>query len=240
MESNKVYLGDCLELMPNHIEDKSIDMILCDLPYGTTQCKWDSIIDLDKLWNEYERVIKDNGVIVLFAAQPFTSALVMSNPKMFKYDWTWKKNRGTGHLNAKKQPMRDKEDILVFYKKQCNYYPQGLVYTGVDNNRLSRQMGRTELYGSEKHFKPCGMSNYPKQVLEFDKIATQKCLHPTQKPLDLIEYLIKTYTTEGDLILDNACGSGTTGVGAKNLNRKYILMELDPKFYDITVERLNR
>jgi site-specific DNA-methyltransferase (adenine-specific) len=240
MESNKVYLGDCLELMPNHIEDKSIDMILCDLPYGTTQCKWDSIIDLDKLWNEYERVIKDNGVIVLFGAQPFTSALVMSNPKMFKYDWTWKKNRGTGHLNAKKQPMRDKEDILVFYKKQCNYYPQGLVYTGVDNNRLSRQMGRTELYGSEKHFKPCGMSNYPKQVLEFDKIATQKCLHPTQKPLDLIQYLIKTYTTEGDLILDNACGSGTTGVGAKNLNRKYILMELDPKFYDITVERLNR
>tara|TARA_R110000851_G_scaffold37876_6_gene97535 strand:- start:4272 stop:4994 length:723 start_codon:yes stop_codon:yes gene_type:complete len=240
MESNKVYLGDCLELMPNHIEDKSIDMILCDLPYGTTQCKWDSVIDLDRLWNEYKRVIKDNGVIVLFAAQPFTSALVMSNPKMFKYDWTWKKNRGTGHLNAKKQPMRDKEDILVFYKKQCNYYPQGLVYTGADNNRLSRQKGRTELYGSEKHFKPCGMSNYPKQVLEFDKIATQKCLHPTQKPLDLIQYLIKTYTTEGDLILDNACGSGTTGVGAKNLNRNYILMELDPKFYDITVERLNR
>ena len=117
MESNKVYLGDCLELMPNHIEDKSIDMILCDLPYGTTQCKWDSVIDLDRLWNEYKRVIKDNGVIVLFAAQPFTSALVMSNPKMFKYDWTWKKNRGTGHLNAKKQPMRHIELISVFYKK---------------------------------------------------------------------------------------------------------------------------
>ena len=124
MKINEIYLGDCLELMPKHVEDKSIDMIFCDLPYGTTKCKWDSVIDLPKLWSEYERVIKDNGAIVLFAAQPFTSALVMSNPKLFKYDWVWQKPKGTGHLNAKKQPMRDKEDICVFYKKQCTYNPQ--------------------------------------------------------------------------------------------------------------------
>ena len=123
MKINEIYLGDCLELMPKHVEDKSVDMIFCDLPYGTTQNKWDSVIPLDELWKEYERVIKDNGAIVLFAAQPFTSALIMSNPKMFKYDWIWQKPKGTGHLNAKKQPMRDKEDILVFYKKNSANIP---------------------------------------------------------------------------------------------------------------------
>lgn len=238
MKINEIYLGDCLELIPKFVESKSVDMIFCDLPYGTTACKWDTIIPFDKLWSEYERVIKDNGAIVLFASQPFTSALVMSNPKMFKYDWVWRKNRGTGHLNAKKQPMRDKEDLLVFYKKQCTYNPQGLVEGVFNNDRPAKNKERRELYGTETNFGTSTKGNYPKQVLEFDKIPTQKCLHPTQKPLSLIEYMIKTYTNEGDLILDNTCGSGTTGLGAKNLGRNFIMMEQDPEYYEIARKRV--
>lgn len=238
MDINKTYLGNCLELMPKHIEDESIDMIFCDLPYGTTQNKWDSVIPLDKLWSEYERVIKDNGAIVLFAAQPFTSALVMSNPKLFKYDWTWQKPKGTGHLNAKKQPMRDKEDILVFYKNQCIYNPQ--MTEGKPYKEKSGWKGTEgyEGYGVDKRI---GNDNkgvrYPKQVQQFG-VVERGTLHPTQKPLSLIEYMIRTYTNEGDLILDNTCGSGTTGLGAKNLNRNYIMMEQDPKYYEIAKARV--
>lgn len=238
MDINKTYLGDCLELMPKLIDDKSIDMIFCDLPYGTTQNKWDSVIPLDKLWSEYERVIKDNGAIVLFAAQPFTSALVMSNPKLFKYDWTWKKPKGTGHLNAKKQPMRDKEDILVFYKKQCTYNPQ--MTKGEPYKEKSGWKGTEgyEGYGVDKRL---GNDNngvrYPKQVQQFG-VVERGTLHPTQKPLSLIEYMIRTYTNEGDLILDNTCGSGTTGLGAKNLGRNYIMMEQDPEYYEIAKARV--
>lgn len=238
MEINKIYLGDCLELMPKHVENKSVDMIFCDLPYGTTQNKWDSVIPLDKLWGEYERVIKDNGAIVLFAAQPFTSALVMSNPKLFKYDWTWQKPKGTGHLNAKKQPMRDKEDILVFYKKQCTYNPQ--MTKGEPYKEKSGWKGTDgyEGYGVDKRL---GNDNsgfrYPKQVQQFG-VVERGTIHPTQKPLSLIEYMIRTYTNEGDLILDNCAGSGTTGLGAKNLNRNYIMMEQDPKYYEIACKRV--
>ena len=238
MKINEIYLGDCLELMPKHVEDKSIDMIFCDLPYGTTKCKWDSVIDLPKLWSEYERVIKDNGAIVLFAAQPFTSALVMSNPKLFKYDWVWQKPKGTGHLNAKKQPMRDKEDICVFYKKQCTYNPQ--MTKGEPYKEKSGWKGTEgyEGYGVDKRL---GNDNngvrYPKQVQQFG-VVERGTLHPTQKPLSLIEYMIRTYTNEGDLILDNTCGSGTTGLGAKNLNRNYIMMEQDPKYYEIACKRV--
>lgn len=238
MDINKTYLGNCLELIPKHVDDKSIDMIFCDLPYGTTQNKWDSVIPLDKLWSEYERVIKDNGAIVLFAAQPFTSALVMSNPKLFKYDWTWQKPKGTGHLNAKKQPMRDKEDICVFYKKQCTYNPQ--MTKGEPYKEKSGWKGTEgyEGYGVDKRL---GNDNngvrYPKQVQQFG-VVERGTLHPTQKPLSLIEYMIRTYTNEGDLILDNTCGSGTTGLGAKNLNRNYIMMEQDPKYFEIAKARV--
>ena len=241
MKINEIYLGDCLELMPKHVEDKSIDMIFCDLPYGTTQNKWDSVIPLDKLWNEYKRVIKDNGAIVLFAAQPFTSALIMSNPKMFKYDWVWQKPKGTGHLNAKKQPMRDKEDVLVFYKKQCTYNPQmteGTPYKDKAGKDHTKSTSMTGSYGNYTNYREENKGvRYPKQVQKFG-VVERGTLHPTQKPLELVEYMIKTYTNEGDLILDNTCGSGTTGLGAKNLNRNYIMMEQDPKYYEIACKRV--
>jgi len=238
MKRNEIYLGDCLELMPKHVEDKSIDMIFCDLPYGTTQNKWDSVIDLDKLWTEYNRVIKDNGAIVLFAAQPFTSALIMSNPKIFKYDWVWQKPKGTGHLNAKKQPMRDKEDVVVFYKKQCTYNPQMTEGKPYDGNTRTGSKQQTSSYGkyTQKRELNTGF-RYPKQVQQFG-VVERGTLHPTEKPLEIVEYMIKTYTNEGDLILDNTCGSGTTGRGAKNLNRDYIMMEQEEKYYDIACKRL--
>jgi len=241
MEINKIYQGDCLELMPKHIDGKSIDMIFCDLPYGTTQNKWDSVIDLDRLWREYKRVIKDNGAIVLFAAQPFTSALIMSNPKMFKYDWIWQKPKGTGHLNAKKQPMRDKEDILVFYKKQCTYNPQmeqGTPYKDKAGKDHTKSTSMTGSYGKYTNYRDVNTGfRYPKQVQKFG-VVERGTLHPTQKPLFLIEYMIRTYTNEGDLILDNTCGSGTTGLGAKNLGRNFIMMEQDPDHYETACKRV--
>ncbi|AGO49646.1 DNA methylase [Cellulophaga phage phi13:2] len=240
MKRNEIYLGDCLELMPKHVEDKSIDMIFCDLPYGTTQCKWDSIIDLDKLWNEYRRVIKDNGVIVLFASQPFTSILTSSNLKMFKYSYTWDKITKTNHLNAKKQPLRQVEDICVFYKKQPTYKPQGLIECEVSNfrpNHFKYKKGE-KVYGEQKeHGNKSTYTNYPSNLIQYSN-GNHNSLHPTQKPLDLIEYMIKTYTNEGDLILDNTCGSGTTGLGAKNLGRNFIMMEQDPKYYDVACKRV--
>lgn len=238
MKINEIYLGDCLELMPKHIEDKSIDMIFCDLPYGTTACKWDTIIPFDKLWSEYERVIKDNGAIVLFASQPFTSNLIMSNTKLFKYDLTWIKERPSNPALAKKRPLNYKEDICVFYKKQPTYNPQMTL-----RDEKNKRNNKNEKFSTETSaklgdsFKKTGMSDYcyPKN---FVKVNVQRGLHPTQKPLDLIEYMIRTYTNKGDLILDNTCGSGTTGLGAKNLNRNYIMMEQDPKYYEIACKRV--
>lgn len=240
MKINEIYLGDCLELMPKHVEDKSIDMIFCDLPYGTTQCKWDSVINLDKLWKEYKRVIKDNGAILLFASQPFTSILVSSNLKMFKYSFTWDKVTKTNHLNAKKQPLRQVEDICVFYKKQPTYNPQGLIECEVSNfrpNHFKYKKGE-KVYGEQKeHNNKSSYTNYPSNLLQYSN-GNHNSLHPTQKPLSLIEYMIRTYTNEDDLILDNTCGSGTTGLGAKNLNRNYIMMEQDPKYYEIACKRV--
>ena len=245
MEINKTYLGDCLELMPKHIEDKSIDMILCDLPYGTTACKWDTIIPFEPLWKQYKRIIKDNGAIVLFGSEPFSSYLRMSNIKNYKYDWIWKKNRFSNHLNAKRQPMRAYENISVFYKKQCIF------------NRIPFRLGAQKNYSNGRgkegggnwgnHYKG-DLSTIEKPIisainhLEFNSVhpdSKEYMGHSTQKPLALIEYLIKTYTNEGDLILDNACGSGTTGLGAKNLKRNYIMMEKEQKYYDIACNRLN-
>ena len=244
IELNKIYNEDCLEGM-KRIPDKSVDMILCDLPYGTTACKWDTIIPFEPLWEQYKRVIKDNGAIVLTAAQPFTSALVMSNPKMFKYDWTWKKPRGTGHLNAKRQPMRDKEDVLVFYKKQSTYNPQyekGEPYSALKGGKTSRvsDSGETTygkfMNGAEFRNDNSGF-RYPKQVIEFG-VVERGTLHPTQKPVPLFEYLINTYTNEGETILDNCMGSGTTAIASINTNRNYIGFEMDETYFNLANERI--
>ena len=240
MKINEIYLGDCLELMPKHIEDKSIDMVFCDLPYGTTQNKWDSVIDLDKLWKEYNRVIKDNGAIVLFAQTPFDKVLGASNLKMLKYEWIWRKSRPTGHLNANRMPMKAHENILVFYKKLPTYNKQMTIGkpNHVKDGSIRKTKATNNNYGHFENVeqKRTNLKN-PVTVIEFKQQDPNKILHPTQKPLELIEYMIKTYTNEGDLILDNTCGSGTTGLGAKNLNRNYIMMEQDPKYYEIACKR---
>ena len=238
----EILLGDCLELMKD-IPNGSIDMILCDLPYGTTQCKWDSIIPLNKLWEQYERIIKPNGAIILTSAQPFTSALVMSNTKLFKYDWVWRKPKGTGHLNAKKQPMRDKEDVLVFYKNQCTYNPQwtwGEPYTNLKSGKTAKP-STAEVTG--KYMNGAEFRNgsdgrrYPKQVQEFG-VVEGGTLHPTEKPVDLFRYFIRTYTNEGDIVLDNTAGSGTTAIACMEENRQFIVMEKEEKYYDIIKKRV--
>jgi site-specific DNA-methyltransferase (adenine-specific) len=219
MKRNEIYLGDCLKLMPKHIEDKSVDLILADLPYGTTQNKWDSVIPLSDLWNEYKRVIKDNGAIVLFSAQPFTSVLVSSNLKMFKYEWVWDKVVPTNHLNAKRQPMRLHETICVFYKKQCTYNRQ-MTEKPKEYQRPNRKLVKdafyeTKNYGDARrgfaedsdHTK-----TNPKTIIQFSNGNgySKKGNHPTQKPILLMEYLVRTYSNEGDTILDNTMGSGST------------------------------
>lgn len=230
--------GDCLERMKD-IPDGSVDMVLTDPPYQITQNKWDSIIPLEPMWAELKRVVKHNGAIVMTAAQPFTSVLVSSNLKMFKYDWVWRKPKGTGHLNARKMPMRDKEDVLVFYAKQPTYNPQ--FTEGKPYKEKSGWKGTDgyEGYGVDKR---TGNDNdgkrYPKQVLEFG-VVERGTVHPTQKPVALMEYLIKTYTNEGDTVLDFTMGSGTTGVAAVNLNRKFIGIELDPDYFAIAEMRIN-
>jgi len=238
----EILLGDCLELMKD-IPNGSIDMILADLPYGTTQCKWDSIIDLPKLWEQYERIIKPNGAIVLTAAQPFTSILVMSNLKLFKYDWVWKKPKGTGHLNAKKQPMRDKEDVLVFYKNQCTYNPQwtwGEPYTNLKSGKTAKpstaEVSGKYMNGAEYRNGSDGR-RYPKQVQEFG-VVERGTIHPTEKPVDLFRYFIRTYTNEGELVLDNTAGSGTTAIACLEENRQFIVMEQDPNYFEKIKKRV--
>jgi DNA modification methylase len=196
---------------------------------------------LKKLWEEYDRVVKVNGAVVLTGMQPFSSALVMSNVKNFKYDWVWKKPKGTGHLNAKKQPMRDKEDILVFYRQQPTYNPQmtsGTPYKNKAGKDFSSSSSMTESYGQYTNFRNENHGlRYPKQVLEFG-VVERGTLHPTQKPVDLFEYLVKTYTNEGDLVLDNCAGSGTTAVACKNTGRNFIVMDISPEYCEIISERL--
>ena len=241
MKINEIYLGDCLELMPKFVESKSVDMIFCDLPYGTTQNKWDSVIPLDELWKEYNRVIKDNGAIVLFAQTPFDKVLGASNLKMLKYEWVWEKTQATGHLNAKKMPMKAHENILVFYKKLPTYNPQKTTGHKPMNSGVRRSSLKNENYNEiNKVDLPFGgdTDRYPRTVLEFKSDKQKSYLHPTQKPLSLIEYMIKTYTNEGDLILDNTCGSGTTGLGAKNLGRNFIMIEQDPEYYETACKRV--
>lgn len=230
--------GDCLQLM-REIPDASVNMILCDLPYGTTQNKWDSVIPFEPLWKEYWRVCV--GAVVLTAAQPFTSALVMSQMNYFKYDWVWRKPKGTGHLNAKKMPMRDKEDILVFAKGVTLYNPQfgeGEPY----KNKAGKvkEKGLTGSYGDfGTHREGSDGRRYPKQVIEFGSVE-RGTVHPTQKPVALMEYLIRTYTNPGDVVLDNCMGSGTTGVACANTGRRFIGMERDPKYFDIACDRVEK
>ena len=242
IELNKIYNEDCLEGM-KRIPDGSVDMILADLPYGTTACKWDTIIPFDLLWEQYERIIKDNGVIALTASQPFTSALVMSNPRLFKYEWIWVKNNSTGFQLAKVMPLKKHESILVFSKGNtyprskniASYNPQGLRILDKINKRSSKGGYLTES-GIKKNEYIQKYTNYPTSVLEFDKET--KTTHPTQKPVDLFEYLIKTYTNEGETVLDNVMGSGTTAIACLNTNRNFIGFELDKGYFDIANERI--
>lgn len=225
--------GDCLELMKD-IPDNSIDMVLTDPPYGTTACKWDTVIDFELMWLELKRITKDNGAICLFSQMPFSAVLVSSNLKMFKYNWVWQKPQGTGHLNAKIYPMKDHEDIQVFCKKPHKYYPQfteGKPYkckSGGGSENYNKQISVvTESKGKR----------YPKTTLNFQSAKSK--LHPTQKPIALLEYLIKTYTLENETVLDFTMGSGSTGVACKNLNRKFIGIEMDDKYFEIAKERIN-
>ena len=239
LKINEIHQGDCLELM-KHIPDKAIDAIISDLPYGTTACSWDTIIPFEPLWKQYKRIIKDNGAIVLTASQPFTSALVMSNPDWFKYDLIWDKELATGFLNANRMPLRSHEEVLVFYKSQPIYNPQKNI--GEKNHSRGKNKCKTNnLYGyhkiAEDNFTEL---KHPKSVLNIRKEHPSKTIHPTQKPVALFEYLIKTYTSEGDLVLDNCAGSGTTGVACKRINRNYILIEKEEKYCSIARERLRQ
>ena len=238
--------GDCLELMKN-IPNNSIDMILCDLPYGTTQCKWDNVIPFEPLWGHYLRIIKDNGAIVLFGTEPFTSRLITSQIRLYRQKLTWLKTRPTNVFNAKKQFMNWTEDIVVFYKKLPTYNPQMRTdgkFTGakVQHTNTDRSMGVFQKTGEMEGYihKPNNGLFYPKTVVEFSGVNHgNKCLHPTQKPVALCEYLIKTYTNEGETVLDNCMGSGTTGIACVNTNRNFIGIELDNKYFEIAKERIN-
>ena len=235
MNTNVCYQGDCLEVMKG-IEDKSIDMILADLPYGTTACKWDTIIPFEPLWEQYKRIIKDNGAIVLTASQPFTSALVMSNVKMYRHQWVWNKNNSAGFATVKIRPFAICEDVLVFGKKGVKYFPQMEVR---GEPRLKGGYSSSENYGIiPSKSKSKSNTYYPKNIINISSASQVGKTHPTQKPVALFEYLIKTYTNEGDLVLDNTAGSGTTGVAAKNLNRNFILIEREKEYCDIIKERV--
>jgi site-specific DNA-methyltransferase (adenine-specific) len=228
----EILLGDCLELMKD-IPDGSIDMILCDLPYNITWCKWDELIPFDKLWEQYERIIKPNGAILLFSTQPFTTKLINSNIKHYKYTWYWVKDNKGNFLNAKRQPLRQLEEINVFYKKQCLYNPQGLK----DYNKITKA-GATPKITLQNYKKEVFQekTGYPSNVIYYG--LDRDNIHPTQKPIKLFEYLIKTYTNEGELVLDNCAGSGTTAIACLNTNRQFIVMEKEQKYYDIILKRV--
>ncbi|HHT7138079.1 DNA-methyltransferase [Bacillus cereus] len=237
---NQVFNMDCLEGM-KMIPDKSVDMILCDLPYGTTACKWDSIIPFDLLWQQYERIIKDNGAILLTASQPFTTKLIASNMKLFRYEWIWKKgNHVTGFPNANRMPLKNHENVLVFYKKLPKYYPQDLIL--LDKPIQKKEIRNMKVFGKRNNESLNNVyvkkyTNYPKSVIDFPRDS--KTFHPTQKPVALFEYLIKTYTKEGETVLDNCMGSFTTAIACINTNRNYIGFEMDEEYWKLGNERVN-
>ena len=241
MELNKIYNEDCLEGM-KRIPDGSVDMILCDLPYGTTRNKWDSIIPLDKLWEQYKRVIKDNGAIVLTAQTPFDKVLGSSNLEMLKYEWIWEKTTATGWFNAKKMPMKAHENILVFYRKPPIYnYEKTKGHKPMNNyTKKADVINKSTTYGKVKKDMSGGgtTERYPRSVIKFSTDKQKSAIHPTQKPVALFEYLIKTYTNENETVLDNCMGSGTTAIAAINTNRNYIGFELDKKYCELANNRI--
>ncbi len=238
LELNRAYQMDCLEGM-KLIPDKSIDMILCDLPYGTTACKWDTIIPFEPLWEQYKRIVKKGGAIVLTSSQPFASALVMSNPKWFKYCWVWDKVKPSGFQVAKYRPMMRQEDICVFGDGKISYYPimedrekvkKSKVYKGSDSNPIKYNDGKERIYTQK----------YPQSILTFSNANQKGKVHPTQKPVELFQYLIKTYTNEGDIVLDNCLGSGTTAVACELNNRKWIGFETESEYIEVINKRLDQ
>jgi DNA modification methylase len=234
----KLLRGDCLEIMKS-IPNQSIDAIITDPPYGTTACKWDSIIPFDLMWEQLNRIIKPNGAIVLFGSEPFSSALRMSNIKNYKYDWIWEKPKGTGHLNANKQPMRYTENVSVFYQKQCVYIPQKTNGHKPANTNGKRKK-ETDLYGKYKEQISGGYTErHPKNIIQINNVnSAHGILHPTQKPVALMEYLIKTYTNENELVLDFTMGSGSTLVACQNTNRNGIGIEQDENYFKIAEQRI--
>ena len=247
-EKYKLYHGDCLEVMDKLIKDGVIvDAIITDPPFGTTACKWDSVIPFDEMWKRLNKLIKPNGAIVLFGNEPFSSALRMSNIKNYKYDWYWNKNRPSGVFTAKKQPLKAVDTISVFYKKQCVYNPQMIERTEEELKQLSKQSVYTS--GSQTDGREWAKTanrhdnkfKYPRNSLNHKTVfnrSKEKVPHPTQKPVDLMEYLIITYTNEGDLVLDFTMGSGSTGVACMNTDRRFIGIELDEKYFNIAKERI--
>lgn len=237
VNSLKLIKGNCLDVMKD-IPDCSVDMILCDLPYGITQNKWDSVIPFDSLWLEYNRIIKDNGAIVLFGQGLFSSRLACSNEKMFRYRLIWEKTKAGGFLNANRMPMQSHEELNVFYKKLPTYNPQ--MSEGEPYKRISVTNGDGKNYGKFSRIgmkkENCG-TRFPRSVIRF-KNDNHNSMHPTQKPIELLQYLIKTYTNEGDVVMDNCMGCGSTGVACKNTNRNFIGIEIDEDYYNTAVMRL--
>ena len=235
MDDITLYNGDCLEIM-RELPTGGVDMILCDLPYGTTACKWDTVLPLDELWSHYWRVIKENGAVVLFAAQPFTTALIHSGRRWFRYCWYWKKNNKTGGPFARVQPMRCIEDIAVFYKHAPTYNAQGLIKL---EKPIIREPRLTPIYQMRGKGNTQEFTNWPHHLLEFKNDTMNKNrLHPTQKPVALLEYLVRTYTNESEIVLDNCMGSGSTGVACIRTGRRFIGIEKDEHFYRVAKDRL--
>lgn len=237
MVSIQLVNGDCLTLL-NDVPDQSIDMILCDLPYGSTKCKWDIAIPFDKLWAQYDRVIKENGVVALFATEPFASYLRLSHIQTYKYDWVWDKVKVTGFLNANKQPMRCHELVCIFYSGQCLYNPQ----KSYGYKRIKSHRGKTlqtEVYGRMNNDNTYESDErYPRSIVVFPSDTYNRSYHPTQKPVALCEYLINTYTNPGEVVLDNCMGSGTTGVACVNTHRNFIGIESDPEYFLTAQQRI--
>ena len=238
--NSSILFGDSLELMKN-IPAKSIDFIFADLPYQATQCEWDKQLPPEPLWEQYERIIKDNGAIALTATQPFASMLIMSNLKLFRYDIIWEKTSPTGYLNAKKMPLRSHESILIFYKKLPTYNPQKTIGNArkVSSATHKKNCIQTELYGKHGLASYDSTERYPRSVLLFPSDKQKSSLHPCQKPVALVEYLIKTYSNKGETVLDNVAGSGTLGIACLNTDRNYILMEKEKKYFDIANNRID-
>ncbi|MCK5018177.1 MAG: site-specific DNA-methyltransferase [Candidatus Peribacteraceae bacterium] len=236
---NQIICGDCLEVMPT-LPDGCIDMVMCDPPYGTTACKWDSIIPLEPMWEQLKQLIKPNGAIVMTASQPFTTTLIASNMKMFRYCWIWEKTRVSGFLDCRRRPLLNYEDICVFSHKQTIYNPQGVIHGKFKNSRPCKNNPKYmegKVYGNIKQTKFATQRNYPRRIIKISN-PNNKTLHPTQKPVALMEYLIKTYTNEGELVLDFTIGSGTTAVACINTGRNFIGIERDEKYCEIANKRI--